>query len=196
MRAEGAIPADVTVTYSGAAGDLEVAKGQFAGVLLLALIISYLLMSALFEDFLAPIVVLITLPLAAAGGVLGLRLVDVLLAPQSLDLMTAIGFLILIGVVVNNAILVIDGALARLRQGDTLADAVRVGVENRVRPIVMTATTSLAGLLPMVLFSGSGSELYRGVGAIVLGGLALSTVLTVYVVPCFFTLLWRSRVSR
>ncbi len=193
MKADGTIPADVQVTYSGAAGDLEVAKGQFAGVLLLALIISYLLMSALFEDFLAPIVVLVTVPLAAAGGVIALRLVDALLAPQALDLMTAIGFLILIGVVVNNAILVVDGALARLREGDDLTTAVRAGVENRVRPIVMTATTSLAGLLPMVIFTGSGSELYRGVGAIVLGGLALSTVLTVFVVPSFFVLLWRPR---
>lgn len=191
MQADGTIPADVAVTYSGAAGDLEIAKAQFAGVLLLALVISYLLMSALFENFLAPIVVLVTLPLAGAGGVIGLRLVDLLFAPQSLDLMTAIGFLILIGVVVNNAILVVDGALARLRAGDALAESVRAGVENRVRPIVMTATTSLAGLLPMVVSSGSGSELYRGVGAIVLGGLALSTVLTVFVVPCFFTLLWR-----
>jgi HAE1 family hydrophobic/amphiphilic exporter-1 len=88
---------------------------------------------------------------------------------------------------------VVDGSLARLRAGSTLREAVPLAVEARVRPIFMTTATSLAGLLPMVVFSGSGSELYRGVGAIVLGGLLVSTVLTLFVVPSAFTLLWRLR---
>jgi len=193
LRAQGAIPPEVDVGLSGAAGDLEIAKEQFGGVLLLALLISYLLMSALFEDFLAPIVVLVTVPLAAAGGVLGLRVVDQVISPQPLDLMTALGFLILIGVVVNNAILVVDGALARLREEPDLQAAIRWAVERRVRPILMTTLTSLAGLTPMVVLPGNGSELYRGVGAVVLGGLALSTVLTLFVTPCAFSLVWRAR---
>ncbi|MEM9068174.1 MAG: efflux RND transporter permease subunit [Myxococcota bacterium] len=193
MLADGTIPRDIEVSFSGAAGDLEIAKDQFAGVLLLALLISYLLMSALFEDFLAPLVVLATVPLAAAGGVLGLRLVDQAIAAQPLDLMTALGFLILIGVVVNNAILVVDGALARLREEDDLHAAIRWSVERRVRPILMTTLTSLAGLTPMVVLPGSGSELYRGVGAVVLGGLMLSTVLTLVVIPCAFSLVWTAR---
>jgi HAE1 family hydrophobic/amphiphilic exporter-1 len=193
MRTEGSLPPSVEVSYSGTAGDLDLAKGKFAGVLLLALIISYLLMSALFEDFLAPIVVLVTLPLAAAGGVMALRLVDGVLGSQPLDLMTALGFLILIGVVVNNAILVVDGALSRLREGDDLDAAIRGAVEGRVRPILMTTATSVVGLAPMVLFPGAGSELYRGVGAIVLGGLTLSTLLTLFVVPAFFGITWRAR---
>lgn len=193
LRDEGVFGPDIGVSYSGAAGDLEVAQGQFANVLLLALIISYLLMSALFENFLAPLVVLITLPLAAAGGFACLRLVDATLAPQPLDLMTALGFLILIGVVVNNAILVVDGALARLEDGEELDEAIEGAVKARVRPIFMTTLTSLAGLLPMVVIPGSGSELYRGVGAVVLGGLGLSTVLTLFVVPCFFSLVWRAK---
>lgn len=195
LRADGALPSSVQTSFTGTAGDLEIAQSQFGEVLLLALIISYLLMSALFEDFLAPIVVLVTLPLAAAGGVGGLRLVDAFLAPQPLDLMTALGFLILIGVVVNNAILVVDGALARLKEGEALDEAVQGAVESRVRPILMTTLTSLAGLAPMVLFPGSGSELYRGVGAVVLGGLTLSTALTLFVVPSFFTLIWRVRLK-
>lgn len=193
LRDEGAIPPDVRVELSGTAADLDIAKGRLIEVLLLALFISYLLLAALFEDFLAPIVVLVSLPLAAAGGVGGLVLVDTFLGAQALDLMTALGFLILIGVVVNNAILVVDGALARLREGDTLDEAVPAAVRARVRPIFMTTVTSLAGLLPMVLFPGSGSELYRGVGAIVLGGLLLGTLLTLFVVPALFTLVWRFR---
>ena len=193
LEAEGAIPPDVQVDLSGAAGKLEVAQKQFGNILLLAVVICFLLIAALFEDFISPLAVLVSVPLAAAGGAGGLFLVNALLGTQPLDLMTALGFLILIGVVVNNAILVVDGSLARLRQGSSLREAVPLAVEARVRPIFMTTATSLAGLLPMVVFQGSGSELYRGVGAIVLGGLLLSTVLTLFVVPSAFTLLWRLR---
>ncbi len=186
-----ALPRDLRVTLAGTADDLEVAQERFAEVLLLAVVISFLLMSALFEDFLAPLVILFTVPMAAAGGLVGLRLVDGLLGPQPLDMMTAVGFVLLIGVVVNNAILVVDGALARLREGMDLEEAVRAAVERRVRPIFMSALTSLAGLLPLVLFPGSGSELYRGVGAVVLGGLSLATALTLVVIPAAFALTWR-----
>jgi HAE1 family hydrophobic/amphiphilic exporter-1 len=193
LQAEGEVPGGVEFGLSGAAGKLEIAQKQFGNILLLAVIISFLLIAALFEDFLSPLAVLVSVPLAAAGGAGGLWLVNALLGKQPLDLMTALGFLILIGVVVNNAILVVDGSLARLRAGSTLREAVPLAVEARVRPIFMTTATSLAGLLPMVLFSGSGSELYRGVGAIVLGGLLVSTVFTLFVVPSAFTLLWRLR---
>ncbi|MCB9787959.1 MAG: efflux RND transporter permease subunit [Deltaproteobacteria bacterium] len=193
MMSRGEIPPGIDIAYSGSAGKLDDAKQRFAQVLALAVLISFLLLSALFEDFLAPIAILVTVPLAGAGGVLGLRLVDATLGPQPLDMMTALGFVMLIGIVVNNAILVVDGALARIREGLELPLAVAESVHGRVRPIMMTTCTSLVGLLPLVLFPGSGSELYRGVGAVVLGGLALSTVLTIYVVPAVFTLLWRLR---
>lgn len=193
LHERGEVPAGVDIRLSGTAGKLEDAKQRFGWVLLLAVLISFLLLAALFEDFVAPLAVLITVPLAGAGGVVGLWLVDRHLGPQPFDLMTALGFVILVGVVVNNAILVVDGALSRLRDGSTLADAVPDAVEARVRPIFMSTATSLAGLFPMVVFPGSGAELYRGVGAIVLGGLAVSTVLTLYVVPSLFTLLWRLR---
>jgi HAE1 family hydrophobic/amphiphilic exporter-1 len=196
MEDESRIPEGVEIRLSGTAGKLEQAKERFGTVLLLAVVISFLLLAALFEDFLAPIAVLVTVPLAGSGGVLGLWLVDRWLGPQTFDLMTALGFVILIGVVVNNAILVVDGALARLREGVPLAQAVPEAVRARVRPIFMTTATSLAGLLPLVVFPGSGAELYRGVGAVVLGGLAVSTVLTLYVVPCLFSLLWRARGAR
>jgi HAE1 family hydrophobic/amphiphilic exporter-1 len=133
------------------------------------------------------------LPLAAAGGVLALSFVNQFITPQPLDLMTALGFLILIGVVVNNAILIVDGALARLREGDALPIATEKAVAARIRPIFMSSLTSLAGLLPMVLTQGAGGELYRGVGTVVLGGLALSTLLSLFVVPAVFVVLWAGR---
>ncbi len=111
-------------------------------------------------------------------------------------MLTALGFVILIGVVVNNAILIVDGALARMRNDNLdLAQAVASAVRWRVRPILMSALTSLAGLLPLVLFPGFGSELYRGIGGIVLGGLTLSTLLSLFVVPALFTMIWRIRRS-
>ncbi len=194
LAAQGAIPSDIRIDYSGNAGRLEQTKERFFWVLILAVIISFLLLSALFEDFVAPIAILVTVPLAAAGGIGGLRLVDATLGTQPLDMLTALGFVILIGVVVNNAILIVDGSLSRMRhQSMELAEAVASAVRWRVRPILMSAMTSLAGLLPLVLFPGSGSELYRGVGGIVLGGLALSTVLSLFLVPAVFTTLWSIR---
>lgn len=187
------IPPDVELSLGGSAGKLKTAQRQFGWILLVALVISFFLLAGLFEDFLAPVVVLIVLPLAAAGGVLALVGVNRLITPQPLDLMTALGFLILIGVVVNNAILIVDGALMRLREGAELLEATTEAVERRIRPIFMSTLTSLAGLMPMVLTTGPGAELYRGVGTIVLGGLALSTVLSIFVVPALFALLWRGR---
>ena len=177
----------------GSAGRLAAAQSQFAGILLIALVISFLLLAGLFEDFLAPVAVMVAIPLAAAGGVLALRLAESFGVSIPLDLMSALGFLILIGVVVNNAILIVDGAIARIGQGAELDVAVSEAVRARIRPIFMSTLTSLAGLAPMVLGSGAGSELYRGVGTIVLGGLALSTVLSLFVVPSVFTLSWRAR---
>jgi HAE1 family hydrophobic/amphiphilic exporter-1 len=193
LAASGDIPAGIEVNLGGSAGKLLDAQIQFGWVLLIALLISFPLLAALFEDFMAPVVVLVTVPLAAAGGVLALVGVDRIVDEQPLDLMTAIGFLILLGVVVNSAILIVDGAIARLRDGSPLDEAVAGGVRSRVRAIFMSTLTSLAGLMQMALAAGAGSELYRGVGAIMLGGLAMSTVLTLFVVPALFTLIWRVR---
>jgi hydrophobic/amphiphilic exporter-1 (mainly G- bacteria), HAE1 family len=196
LEAAGEVDEGTRISYSGSAGRLAESKRRFQFVIGLAVVISFLLLAALFEDFLAPLAILITVPLAGAGGVIGLRLVDVLLGPQPLDMITAMGFVILIGVVVNNAILIVDGALARMRERDLPLDqAVASAVRWRVRPIFMSALTSLAGLLPLVLFPGAGSELYRGVGGVVLGGLALSTVLSLFVVPAVFSSLWRLRAA-
>ena len=192
LRASGDLPPGVQVRLAGAADDLGDAQSRMAGVLLLALVISYLLMSALFEDFIAPLAILTAVPLAAVGGILGLRVVN-LVVDQPFDMLTALGFVILIGVVVNNPILVVDGALQRLRDGVPLVEAIVQGVTDRVRPIFMTTLTTVAGLAPLVLVPGQGSELYKGIGAVVLGGLLLATALTLFVVPAIYGLLCRLR---
>ena len=169
---------------SGAADKLTVARRTLQWNFLLALAITYLLMSALFENFLYPLIILFTVPLAAAGGFIGLRLVNLFIRPQPLDILTMLGFVILIGVVVNNAILIVHQALNYIRyEGMEYREAVLESARTRIRPIYMTAITSIFGMLPLVVFPGPGSELYCGLGSVVLGGLALSTIFTLYVIP-------------
>ncbi|MDH3238620.1 MAG: efflux RND transporter permease subunit [Deltaproteobacteria bacterium] len=169
---------------SGAADKLTVARRTLQWDFLLALAITYLLMSALFENFLYPFIILFTVPLAAAGGFVGLSLVNLFIRPQPLDILTMLGFVILIGIVVNNAILIVHQALNYIRyEGMEYREAVLLSARTRIRPIYMTAITSICGMLPLVVFPGPGSELYCGLGSVVLGGLALSTVFTLFVIP-------------
>ena len=169
---------------SGAADKLTEARETLQWDFLLALAITYLLMSAIFENFLYPFIIMFTVPLAAAGGFIGLKLVNLFIAPQPLDILTMLGFVILIGVVVNNAILIVHQALNYIRnEGMEHREAVLTSARTRIRPIYMTALTSIFGLFPLVVAPGPGSELYRGLGCVVLGGLALSTFFTLYVIP-------------
>jgi len=175
---------DVTVRLSGAADKLSVTRDALQWNFLLAIVITYLLMSALFGNFIYPLIILFTIPLAGAGGFLGLKLENIFIAQQPLDILTMLGFVILIGVVVNNAILIVHQSLGNIREhGMQHKDAVLEATRTRLRPIYMSAATSVFGMLPLAVAPGPGSELYRGLGAVVLGGLALSTVFTIFVIP-------------
>ncbi len=175
---------NVRVDIGGNADKLVETRQALQWNLLLALIITYLLLAALFENFLYPFVILFTIPLAAAGGFVGLWAVNAFIAPQGFDVLSMLGFIILIGTVVNNAILIVHQSLNNVRYHGLLGkQAVANAVETRIRPIFMSATTSLLAMLPMVLSTGSGSELYRGLGSILLGGIAMSTVFTLFVIP-------------
>lgn len=163
---------------------------------LLAALVTYLLIAALFESFTYPFVIMLSVPLAAVGGVMALRIVhetslyDVTTPIQQLDVLTMLGFVILVGIVVNNAILIVHQALTYMRRDDMEPEkAVALSVYVRTRPIVMSASTSVLGMCPLVIMPGAGSELYRGLGSVVLGGLVVSTVLTIIVIPAMFTLL-------
>jgi HAE1 family hydrophobic/amphiphilic exporter-1 len=183
VKAQG-IASGIKIEISGAAGKLTETRRALQWNFLLAAIIVYLLMSAMFANFIYPIIILFTVPLAAAGGFIGLKLVNLFLTPQPLDILTMLGFVILIGVVVNNAILIIHQALNNIRhKGMAHAEAVRASTRSRLRPIYMSAFTSIFGMLPLVVAPGPGSELYRGLGSVVLGGLAVSTIFTVFIIP-------------
>ncbi|WP_163337635.1 efflux RND transporter permease subunit [Desulfopila sp. IMCC35008] len=183
MKNEGKLTG-LELTIGGNADKLVETGEALKWNLLLALLITYLLMAALFENFLYPLIILFSVPMAAAGGFVGLVLVNRFVAPQGFDVLAMLGFIILIGTVVNNAILIVHQSLNNVRYHAMVGiDAVSDAVRTRIRPIFMSATTSLLAMTPLVLSTGSGSELYRGLGSILLGGLALSTVLTLFVIP-------------
>ncbi len=196
LKAGGQL-AGVEITIGGNADKLAEAGRALQWNLLLALLITYLLMAALFENFLYPLIIMFSIPLAAVGGFLGLKAVNIFVAPQGFDILAMLGFIILVGTVVNNAILIVHQSLNNVRynglQGiEAISDAVRT----RIRPIFMSATSSVLAMMPMVLSTGSGSELYRGLGSILLGGLALSTVLTLFVIPALLAFVIRFERSR
>lgn len=176
------LPEDGSISYSGTAEKLNQALASMAGSFFLAVIILYLLMSALFRSFVDSLLVLIVLPLATVGGVLALYLVN-LAVFQPMDLLTMIGFIILLGLVVNNAILLVYQTRAAERHGVQRREAVQQAIQLRLRPILMSTLTSLFGMLPLLLMPGAGTELYRGLAAVIVGGLAFSTLFTLLLLP-------------
>ncbi len=181
------LPADAAITYSGTAEALTDALGNLAGSFVLAVIILYLLISALFKSFRDSLLVLLTIPMATVGGILALRLVGVLTG-QAMDMLTMIGFVILLGLVVNNAILLVYRARDGERDGLSRREAVESAIRLRLRPILMSTFTSLFGMLPLLLLPGAGTELYRGLAAVIVGGMALSTLFTLILLPSLLRL--------
>ena len=174
----------IDVRQSGVADKLTETRKALQWNFVLAAVITFLIMAALFENFIYPLIIMVTVPLGAAGGFIGLKLVSLLIAPQPFDVLTMLGFVISLGIVVDNATLIVYQALNNVRDyGMDYKEAVLDSVKTRLRPIYMTTTTSVLGMLPLVLAPGPGSELYRGLGSVVLGGIIFSTLFTVYVIP-------------
>lgn len=214
LRQAGAISPEVDVQFAGTVDklaqvrsallgewtgfNLETFKALIMSRMFLALLVTFLLMAALFESYLYPFVIMFSVPLAMIGGFMGLAALHHYVPTQQLDVVTMLGFVILIGVVVNNAILIVHQSLNFMRgvgdAGEKLdkvlppREAIRESVRTRIRPIFMTTLTSLFGMLPLVIMPGAGSELYRGLGSVVLGGLLVSTLFTLIVVPLLLSL--------
>ncbi len=177
------LPEGVRMRLGGTADALTATARELRLDLILAFSIVFLVMAVLFESFFYPLIIVLSVPVAAAGGVIGLEILN-LYQFQQLDMLTLLGFVILIGIVVNNAILLVHQTLHHIRiEGFAHTDAVVEATRNRIRPIFMSTLTSVGGMLPLVLFPGAGSELYRGLGSVVIGGLSLSAILTLAIVP-------------
>lgn len=173
-----------SIFLSGSAGKLDKLKTELLGGFVLAIVITYLILCALYGNFIYPFIIILTVPFATTGGLIGLYLLNRFLAPQNLDVITMLGFIILVGSVVNNAILIVYQTLINFKEYKLPAyESVIKATQSRLSPIYMSMLTSVFGLLPLVLFAGSGSEIYRGLGAVIVGGLIFSTIITVFVIP-------------
>lgn len=187
LRDQGQIGGVYDIHLAGAADDLSKFQAALRVNFLVVILLTYLLLVALIQSFLYPLVIMLTVPLATVGGVLGLRAVQLFDHSQQLDILTMLGFVILVGTAVNNSILVVYQALILMREGWVPREAVKESVRIRVRPIFMTTVTSVLGMLPLVIRPGAGSELYRGLGAVVVGGLTVSTIVTLVLTPLVFS---------
>ena len=194
MKDAGKVPAGVNLDITGASDQLDATREALSDNFIIAIFLCYLLLVAIFSHWGYPFVIMTTVPLGIAGGIIGLWLMNHIGAQlplfgfaaisQPFDMITMLGFLILVGTVVNNPILIVDRALTNLnKEGMTSIEAVNDAVESRLRPIMMSMITTVCGLSPLVFIPGAGTELYRGVGAIVLFGLFFATLITLIFLP-------------
>ena len=181
------LPNDGNIIYGGSADQLEKAINVMAENFAFALVILFLLMAALFKSVKDSLLVVITIPLATVGGILALQILN-LFVFQPLDLLTMIGFIILLGLVVNNAILLVHQTRLSQREGLSRFDAVEQALSLRLRPIFMSTSTSFFGMIPLLLIPGAGSVIYRGLASVIVGGLAFSTIFTIVLLPCLLKL--------
>ncbi|MDX1383565.1 MAG: efflux RND transporter permease subunit, partial [Thermoanaerobaculia bacterium] len=181
------LPSDATTQYAGSADSLKQAIRNMGENFLVALVVLFLLMSALFRSMKDSLLVVLSIPLATVGGVVALRILN-LITFQPLDLLTMIGFIILLGLVVNNAILLVHQTRTAEREGENRRDAVAQALQVRLRPIFMSTLTSIFGMLPLMLMPGAGSVIYRGLATVIVGGMGVSTIFTLLLLPSLLRL--------
>jgi multidrug efflux pump subunit AcrB len=202
MKRSGELSEDIELQISGASDRLDATRRALGANFAVALLISYLIMVAVFSHWGWPLLILTSVPIGISGGIAGLYLLNLGGAhldklglypiQQPFDMLTMLGFLVLIGTVVNNPILIVERAVTNLRdRGMNVLDGITDAVRVRLRPIMMSMVTTVAGLSPLVLNPGAGTELYRGLGAIVLFGLLFSTLVTLTFIPALLSLVLR-----
>ncbi len=199
MQMRGEIPPGVNLKISGASDRLEATRKALADNFIVAVLISYLLMVAIFKHWGYPLIIMTTVPLGISGGIAGLWLFNqagqhaglfgLTETSQAFDMLTMLGFLVLIGTVVNNPILIVERALQEIQERQLPPNqAILAGLRTRMRPILMSSVTTVLGLSPLVFLPGAGTELYRGIGIIVLFGIFFSTLVTLFFMPVLLSL--------
>jgi multidrug efflux pump subunit AcrB len=185
IRAE--MPPDGSIRMAGSADSLSRTLVTMGRVFGLALFVLFLLMTALFRSVRDSVVVLLTVPLALVGGMLGLKMLG-LVAFQALDLLSMIGFVMMIGVIVNHAILLVAAVRGAQVGGVSMEDAIRQGLNQRLRAILASTLTGALGALPMAINPGPGSVIYRGLAAVNIGGVIVSLVFSLILIPALIRL--------
>ena len=178
------LPSDINVSYSGESKQYKENRSSVLIVFGLALLVAYLVLAAQFESFINPLVVMFTVPMGVLGGFIGMVLMS-----QGLNIYSQIGMIMLIGMVTKNGILIVEFANQLRDRGRALEEAIIEASARRLRPILMTAFTTLAGAIPLITSTGAGSESRIAVGTVVFFGMAFATLVTLFVIPAMYRLI-------
>lgn len=178
------LPSDISVSYSGESKDFRENQSSVAVVFALALLVAYLVLAAQFESFINPLVVMFTVPMGVFGGFLGLFVMG-----QGMNIYSQIGMIMLIGMVTKNGILIVEFANQLRDRGIEFEKAIIDAASRRLRPILMTAFTTLAGSVPLILSSGAGYESRVAVGTVIFFGMGFATLVTLFVIPSMYRLI-------
>ena len=191
LLADYQAPEGYTIQISGEVETIQNAMVDLVKMIALALVFIYLIMVAQFQSLLSPFIVMFTIPLAFTGGLLALWI-----SGQQLSVISMLGFLILAGVVVNNGIVFVDYANQLRLAGMEKRDALVLTGRRRIRPILMTALTTILAMSTMVFSQDLGAEMSRAMAIVTIGGLAYATLLTLFVVPVLYDMLFRKELKK
>lgn len=180
------LPETAVVDYKGQSQDYKESGGSIYFVFLLGILVMFLVMAAQFESFVHPLVILLTVPLAIAGALLGIVLTD-----QTINIYTQIGMIMLIGLAAKNGILIVEFANQLRDEGVEFSKSLMEASQLRLRPILMTSITAMAGAIPLILTGGAGSETRSAIGIVIFFGVAVATIFTLFIVPLAYNLIAR-----
>jgi len=178
------LPSDISISYSGESADFKENQSSMFMVFGLALLVAYLVLAAQFESFINPLVVMLTVPMGIFGGFLGLFIMG-----EGLNIYSQIGMIMLIGMVTKNGILIVEFTNQLRDRGLEFKDAILDASSRRLRPILMTAFTTLAGSVPLIISTGAGAESRIAVGTVIFFGMAFATLVTLFVIPMMYKLI-------
>ncbi len=182
--AEETLPTEARIDYKGQSRELQESSSSVLVTFALALLVVFLVLAAQFESFIHPLIIMLTVPLAVVGALLGLEL-----SGGSLNIYSQIGIVMMVGLAAKNGILIVEFANQLRDAGASVEEAIREAARLRLRPIVMTSISTVIGVLPLILGGGAGAESRMAIGVVVFAGVLFSTVLTLGVVPTFYRLL-------
>ena len=186
IEAEVDVPGDIMIVYAGAFEDQQETFGNMVVLLLLIVMLVFVVMASQFESFSKPFIIMMAIPFSFTGVVLAL-----LMTGTTLNMIAALGAILLVGIVVKNGIVLVDYIDLMRDRGIELNEAIALSGRSRLRPVLMTTATTILGMLPMALSVGEGSEMWTPMGITVIGGLTVSTVITLIIVPVLYALMAR-----
>jgi multidrug efflux pump len=186
--ARNVLPAAVQIDYLGASREYKQASGDIYITFVLALMFIYLVLSAQFESFIDPFIIMLTVPLSMTGALLALKL-----GGGTMNIYSQVGLLTLVGLITKHGILIVEFSNQLQERGHSRMEAVVEAAALRLRPILMTTAAMVLGALPLAIATGAGAESRNQIGLVIVGGLLLGTFLTLFVVPTAYTLLARDR---